>query len=204
MAGDRIIIRRLTPERRRAQIIDAARECIAEHGLEKATVRAIAADCGVSIGTISYHFPSLDRLIVEALRAASKRFTDEIIDQATSDTPALDRLHFLLDHGLPDRHDSLSVWRLWLDYWGRAVRDHSLATLQAERYNEVRSLVEQIVRDGMKRGEFGPVDASGVAIELVALLDGVGLQVAIGDDKMTLERARSILRSAVARMLQLG
>ncbi len=204
MGGDRTIIRRLTPERRRAQIIDAACECIAEHGLEKATVRAIAAACGVSIGTISYHFPTLDELIVEAVREASKRFTDEIIEQATSDTPALDRLHFLLDHALPDRPDSLSVWRLWLDYWGRAVRDDSLAALQAERYNEMRSLVERVIRDGIERGEFAPVNASEVAIELVALLDGVGLEVAIGDDKMTVERARSILRSAVACMLRLG
>lgn len=201
MSESRTIVRRLSPELRRAEIIDAARQCIAEHGLEKATVRAIAAACGVSIGTITYHFPTLDELIVEALREASRHFTEEVIAKATSDTPALDRLHFLLDHALPDRDDSVSVWRLWLDYWGRAVRNHNLASLQTERYHEMRSLIELIIRDGIARGEFRPVNASDATIELVALLDGVGLQVAIGDDTMTLKRAHAILRSSVARLL---
>jgi len=201
VTASRTIVRRLSPERRREQIIDVARQCIAEQGLEKATVRAIAAACGVSIGTITYHFPTLDQLIVEALREASRRFTEEVIDKANSDRPAIERLHFLLDHALPDGGDSVSVWRLWLDYWGRAVRNPNLAALQTERYHEMRSLIEHIIRDGIARGEFRPLNALDASIEIVALLDGVGLQVAIGDDTMSLERAHAILRAAVARLL---
>lgn len=50
---------------RRAQIVEAAIETIAEVGYDKASLSSIAARLGISKGVISYHFAGKDDLIAE-------------------------------------------------------------------------------------------------------------------------------------------
>src|ERR1700733_12717099 len=51
-------------EARRAQIVTAAIEVIAEVGYAKASLAAIAVRAGISKGVISYHFSGKDELMV--------------------------------------------------------------------------------------------------------------------------------------------
>lgn len=53
---------------RRAALLRAAVEVIAERGVGATTHRAVAARAGVPLSTTSYFFASIDELIVEALR----------------------------------------------------------------------------------------------------------------------------------------
>ena len=48
---------------RRRQIIDAARECITEEGVEKLTLRKVGDRAGVSHATIAYYFHSRRELM---------------------------------------------------------------------------------------------------------------------------------------------
>lgn len=51
----------------RAAIIDAALELFAEHGYDKTSTRAVAAQAGVDVALIYHHFGSKDDLLVQAL-----------------------------------------------------------------------------------------------------------------------------------------
>ena len=51
----------------REDLLAGARKVIAERGVAKATAREIAAEAGVSLAAIGYHFGSKDRLVTEAL-----------------------------------------------------------------------------------------------------------------------------------------
>lgn len=188
---------------RRELILESARACIAERGLARTTVRDIAQSCGLSTGTITYHFPSMEKLIGEVLRNASARFAESLLAEVDKQGPALARLHALVDAALPDRAEALTMWRLWLDYWARAARDAELATVHHERYRVWRHAVEGLIEEGLAKGEFRPVDAKAVAAEFVGLFDGLGLQATIGDREMTSRRARRVLRAALeARLIQ--
>src|SRR5690625_5385883 len=61
--------RRLSPQQRRAQIVRAAREHIAGQeqsahpGVAKFSLRDIAAAAGVSMGTVTYHFASVNEIL---------------------------------------------------------------------------------------------------------------------------------------------
>lgn len=61
--------RRLRGARRRAQLIDATVRVIARDGVGSATHRSIAAEAGVPKSAATYHFASLDDLLIAALRA---------------------------------------------------------------------------------------------------------------------------------------
>lgn len=184
-------------EVRRRLILDAARRCIAERGLANTTLREIATTAGVSSGTITHHFASVDDILTEVLRAASERFTGEFLAEAEAIRGTRERLYFVVDANLPDRAEALSVWRLWLEYWARAAHDPRLAALHSERHAFERRELAALIRDGVATGEIDQVDPDDVAAELLGLLDGLGLQAAIGDEEMPIDRARALLRNLI-------
>jgi DNA-binding transcriptional regulator YbjK len=65
---------------RRAALLDAAIEVIAEGGVGKATHRSIAARAGMPLSTTSYFFSSLDDLIAAALQVVADRISARVED----------------------------------------------------------------------------------------------------------------------------
>ena len=194
--------RRHPPEVRRRLILEAARQCILERGLSATTVREIATLADVSIGTITYHFASVDEILAEVLRDSSKRFTERVVSEARTLPGAMQRLEFLIDTDLPDSEASIAQFRLWLEYWARAIHDQQLAVVHSERHSFERGVIEAIIKEGIASGEFVATDASAVAAEFLGLLEGLGLQVCLGDVQMPVESARRLLRNLLrARLL---
>ncbi len=69
--------RRKAPEKVRAALIDAAAALIAEHGLSRLTIDAVARAAGVTKGGLFHHFPSKDAL-VQGVLDAMIAFVDEV------------------------------------------------------------------------------------------------------------------------------
>src|SRR3954470_401944 len=81
--------RRYDPDRRR-RIIDAAIRVVAERGIAGLSHRAVAAEADVPLGSTTYHFATLDDLLVAALRQANEGFTPAVRDSAALTDPAAD------------------------------------------------------------------------------------------------------------------
>ncbi|HUX39585.1 MAG TPA: TetR/AcrR family transcriptional regulator [Rectinemataceae bacterium] len=65
----------MTPERR---ILVATLDCIAEQGLEGATVRVIAAKAGLNAAAVNYYYRTKERLVEAALRSAWTHVSEDI------------------------------------------------------------------------------------------------------------------------------
>jgi DNA-binding transcriptional regulator YbjK len=65
--------RRYDPDRRQ-RIIDAAIRVVGEKGLAGLSHRSVAAEADVPLGSTTYHFKTLDELMVAALRQANEGF----------------------------------------------------------------------------------------------------------------------------------
>jgi AcrR family transcriptional regulator len=192
--------KRHTPEVRRALVIKAAQEIIAEQGYAAASARTVAARCGISPGTLTYHFPSMDSLLGAALREASIGYTTSAIRSARSFPRAHDRLMSLIDAALPSSPDASRNWRLWMEYWARASHSPELAELHSERYADWRSTFAEIIAEGVASGEFRRLDPVSAALTLVALLDGLGLQAVIGDTAVSVTIAHALLDEYVSSL----
>lgn len=68
--------RRYDPERRQ-RIIDAAIRVVGERGIAGLSHRAVAAEADVPLGSTTYHFATLDDLLVAALRQSNEAFLRE-------------------------------------------------------------------------------------------------------------------------------
>ena len=80
--------RRFDPDRR-ARIVRATLDVVAEHGVAGTTHRRVAAAADVPLGSMTYHFDSLDALLTEAFTGladtVSARFADRLAAAATVD-----------------------------------------------------------------------------------------------------------------------
>lgn len=65
---------------RRNRIARAAIAVIAERGIDALTHRAVAAEAGVPLGSTTYHFATLDDLLVVALDEAAARSVSQLRD----------------------------------------------------------------------------------------------------------------------------
>lgn len=70
--------RRLSPEKRRAEIISMTRKMIAEHGPEGLSMRAVARYCGMTGPGIAHHFPSMTALLDAVLKQRNEEYVSDI------------------------------------------------------------------------------------------------------------------------------
>lgn len=62
----------------RERLIAAAFVVVAREGLEAASVKAIAAEAGITAGLLHYHFPTKDALFEAALRQALEAYLERV------------------------------------------------------------------------------------------------------------------------------
>ena len=76
-------------EARRQQILDAARACMLEHGLEAVSMEMIIARSGLSTGAVYRYFKGKDELIEAAITTAAQEISGAVAPILASPVPGL-------------------------------------------------------------------------------------------------------------------
>jgi AcrR family transcriptional regulator len=173
---------------RKPQIVAAAAEVLYERGLFDTRIIDIAERAGTSSPTILYYFESKDRLLEEAVEYADRGFYDRLADgQDRAGSPG-ERLVDLIEQTSLGP-GGLNDYTLWMEIWVRARRDESVHSTYVELDRRQRALIAEIVREGQREGEFdAAADPDDFAVVLSGLLDGLGVQVTLGQPDVTPER----------------
>ncbi|WIE81581.1 TetR/AcrR family transcriptional regulator [Curtobacterium sp. MCPF17_021] len=188
---------RQRPEVRRAMIVEAARAVIVRNGVGATGLRDIAAEAGVSVGTVTYHFGSVAEILNEVVVLETERFYGAIVAAVDAEPDVLVGLRMLVAPLFGDTEQVRQHWRIWSDYWTAVVRRPEVAAEYAERIRVWEACLVRVIRRGVDAGVFGgarqgtysdsgdPVDADTVALQLAAYSDGVATQIAQGVPGLT-------------------
>jgi AcrR family transcriptional regulator len=170
---------------RKPQIIAAAAEVLYERGLFDTRIGDIAERAGTSSPTILYYFESKDRLLEEAVEFADRTFYERLSEGQDRFENAGDRLvHLIEETSLGP--GGLNDYTLWMEIWVRARRDPSVRRSYFRLDRRQRVLIADIVRDGQQAGEFAAAtDPDDFALALSGLMDGLGVQVTLGQPDVT-------------------
>jgi AcrR family transcriptional regulator len=173
---------------RKPQIISAAAEVLYERGLFDTRIGDIAERAGTSAPTILYYFESKDRLLEEAVDQTDRDFYERLTEGQARLQRAADKLvHLIEETSLGP--GGLSDWTLWMEMWVRARRDSAVRDAYFRLDRRQRKLIADIVREGQADGTFdGSVDPDEFALALSGLMDGLGVQVTLGQPDVTPER----------------
>jgi AcrR family transcriptional regulator len=173
---------------RKPQIIAAAAEVLYERGLFETRIGDIAKRAGTSSPTILYYFESKDRLLEEAVEYADREFYDRLTEGQHEFERASDKLVHLIEETALGP-GGLNDYTLWMEIWVRARRDPAVRKSYFRLDRRQRTLIADIVRDGQQAGEFGTdADPDDFALALSGLMDGLGVQVTLGQPDVTAER----------------
>ncbi|MCX5556750.1 TetR/AcrR family transcriptional regulator [Streptomyces sp. NBC_00038] len=175
--------RRYDPERRQ-RIIDAAIRVVGAKGIAGLSHRSVAAEADVPLGSTTYHFKTLDELMVAALRQANEGFAKVVASRGGIEDPRTDlaaELAGLMGEWLAGDRTGVE---LECELYLAALRRPALRPVAAEW---AADLVERLTR------RTDPVTARA----LVAMLDGLCLQVLLTDVPFDEEYARTVLARIV-------
>ncbi|MCX5097201.1 TetR family transcriptional regulator C-terminal domain-containing protein [Streptomyces sp. NBC_00365] len=189
-------------EVRRRLIVEAAVPLIAERGYASVGVRDVAAAAGVSVGTVTYHFGSVQEILSEAMVLHIERYYAALSEAAAQAAGAAEALRMLVDALFTedtDRH-----WRMWFDYWnaGDQDPDQAFARGQAERYEAWHAQIRELAERGVDEGEFSSDDLGGFTVRFAALADGLALQRLRQAPPLSTEDARRHLNRLIETELR--
>jgi hypothetical protein len=93
--------------------------------------------------------------------------------------------------------------RLWIESWHSAIHDPEMRADTLRDYGAWRRLVADTVRRGIERGSFGAAHpAEMVAVLAIALVDGVGIPLALSDPEVTVPGAIRDVLAALRELLR--
>ena len=101
--------RRKDQAARRLQVEEAAERALTRLGAESIRVADVAAEAGLSSGTVLYYYPTRTELIRLAFRRALDRFVDERRRAVEAIDDPVEQLTAMLREGFPTSTDDAEV-----------------------------------------------------------------------------------------------
>jgi TetR/AcrR family transcriptional repressor of bet genes len=178
---------------RRAEAINAALECICEHGIDRITLDMVAAKAGFSKGIVSYYFKSKKQLIVESLKAFLLSYQLKIQNAITKEMQPLQMLKTIIETSLPpindDNHGRLNVSNLggpdkinlpedkiakiFIQFLAKIASDDELKIILKEVYSSDIEGISSIMLYAKKSYNVEKIDENKAAYGLLAMIYGL-------------------------------
>jgi AcrR family transcriptional regulator len=189
---------------RRAEIVAAAGRLIARHGLEAATVRAIAAEAGCSTGVLDHYFVDKDDLLLQALAASHRRISGRFARVARGHR-GLAAVRALLADNLPTDSSRRDETRLEVQFWARSLGDPALLEVQRREMAAFRRALGRHLAEAVADGETTPgLDPDDALDRLLALMDGLSLRAVLEPGRLPAVRQRTLLDQEVDLLRAIG
>ncbi len=158
----------------RVKFAEAAMSLIARHGLEGVTMRAVAAEAGLSYGSLFHYFKSKDELLMHAIRHSTTLQTKRV-NEYVSQYSGLKALEHLLCDDAIITDSSRDDWMVWLTFLYQAALQKSFADLHAQLIDGWRRRIEGLLKDAQEAGEIREdLDISFEAMGVWAYSSGIG------------------------------
>ncbi|MGH8824482.1 MAG: TetR/AcrR family transcriptional regulator [Jiangellaceae bacterium] len=185
---------------RRAQLAQAVWRIVVREGVRGASVRGVAREAGLSMGSVRHFFATQDELLRFAVQEVVEQATRRIEAGAEARTSAvdegrpLDAATALLQEVLPLDEERLTEARVWAAFTAPPVTDPVMAAVRREADDGVRELCHDTLAGLASLGLLDPARDLAVETERVhALLDGLTLHLLHDPTRTPADRVRSVL-----------
>ena len=76
--------------------------------------------------------------------------------------------------------------------WGESLHDPALASINKAAYQRARNAIGGIIEQGVREGDFKPVNIVHASAMVLALIDGISLQLTFDRNLMTVRKAERL------------
>jgi AcrR family transcriptional regulator len=189
MASRQPSFTRAAPDERRQSLIAATARCLADKGAAGVSVRSICAEAGVSPGLLRHYFAGVSEAIAETYRWIGGQIA-EALEQAVveaGDEPRARLLAYVTASFRPPIA-SPELLAAYVALWSLTRSDPAIAAVRAEVYGDFREGLETLV------AVYRPAlpDTRLAAVALTALIDGLWLELSLGQAPFTPDEAERL------------
>jgi AcrR family transcriptional regulator len=165
-------------QRRRQQIMDAARRCFIRKGFHQTSMQDVFKESGLSAGAVYRYFKSKDEIIyvIATERQGSiVKVLEDLIDEDT--LPPLDEIIGLFAERIEALLETDGVLRVAPQVWAEAVHNPALSPMVSELFTDTRTWWVKLAARMRDSGRL-PADADleAVGATLLCLVPGFVLQ----------------------------
>ncbi|WP_339229582.1 TetR/AcrR family transcriptional regulator [Oceanobacillus sp. FSL K6-2867] len=181
-------------EKKRKSIAEAAWSIIKEEGIEKASIRRVAIEAGMSAGALRHYFSTKDEMLLFIMDYYLEEGKKRSQSKSWSDNPLQAVAEVLLELVPIDEEKKIetSVW------WILALQSLTSNTLKEKKdemtngmYELANSMIEILVLQGILS------DSTNVKLEksrLAALIDGLSIHALLRPDVYSPEKVKEVIR----------
>ena len=187
---------------RREQIVRATIRCLARDGYSGLTMKKVACEAKVSQGILHYYFADKRAILVAALGAVTDDLDRRVAaGQARGPRDPRARLRALICACLRLAATEGEFWIVFVEFWGAMMHDRRLREINAALYERTRRLIGAVIAQGVRAGVFRRVEVLHAAAVILALVDGVSLQLTFDPRAFGVTTATQFCEAAVMRYL---
>ena len=166
-------------ENARENLLKNGREALISGGYDNLNIKALAARCGMAVGTFYQYFQNKDALVMRIVYESCELIPEKIGGISSNDWPLKEKLEYVYEQfrAFQKTYVSMRIGVLRLsDEYER---------LRAELMKDIDASVEQLLRDEIRRGGLElNADAATAAYLLTHLLFAVGRDADLSFDEI--------------------
>ena len=186
----RQVFTRESADTRRDALIAATARCLATRGANGTSVRAICMEAGVSAGLLRHYFDGIDALVAATYRATGARVAAAMhaaVEDIPADNPRGRLLVFVTASFRAPIADP-ALLATWLAFWSLSRTAPAIGAIHDEIYAENRQDIERLICACPN----APKDARLAAVALTALVDGLWLELSLGNAPFSVGEAEAL------------
>jgi transcriptional repressor BetI len=175
---------------RRRQLIEATIASIHEEGLANTTIARIARRAGLSSGIVAHYFEDKAGLLEATMRTLAESVRREAVARLARAKGPEARLMAVIDANFAESQFVPELVSAWMAFWGQVRQSPKLARIQRVYQRRLRSNLLDALNELVDEDE-----AERLATGLAAIIDGLWMNAALGEDAVGREQARAIARA---------
>lgn len=177
---------------RRSEIAEAALRVLGREGHAGLTARKVAAEAGLALGHITYHFKGMDEVLAAAYELLSARLRAASEASDSTATPR-ERLQSFLNAGFTPEFLTPAHIRTRIDLWSAAAANPAVAKTELALYSHYRGRLIELLQP-LATADRIPA----LADTIMAALDGLWLDWMRRRDDRAVQNGLTVLLNLAA------
>ncbi len=157
---------------RKERIAEAAWRIVRREGLDSVTVRRVADEMGMSLGSVRHYFNTHNELLAFCIELLSLRVNQRIQNLPFTGELRAD-MELVIWELMPLDEERLGESEIWLAFAGRAASDASIRAISIAVHEELYAAFKGMMERLKNRQTRSSIDVEYEARRLHALVDGL-------------------------------
>ncbi|MCD4819972.1 MAG: TetR/AcrR family transcriptional regulator [Candidatus Cloacimonetes bacterium] len=176
--------KRVNKDEKKQEIIFAAMQVFSGKGVANTKITDIAKAANIGKGTVYEYFKNKKDIFVNVFNMVVSQTLTEISESIKDMEDPSNKLKQIFSLSISSvANDHFDMALIMLDIWSEGIRENrenreninSIFNIE-QIYNEYRSMVTEILQEGIEKGYYHEMNTTVVASVFIGALDGISLQ----------------------------